>query len=134
MSSELSNGPLPTLTTQLLFARPTSAAVKVSIGERSHVMTVRCADGAFLALADAVDAALSVWLVDAFHGDGKALEAAKKQLVRLVKERHQKQLIQPRPADPRRLPLLLPKLPATGGTWRKARRPADACRDTTALR
>lgn len=92
--------------TQLLYSRPASAAVKITLWEKSHTFAVRVEQGKFSALRPAVEAVLGCWF-HAYFGHmgppefGKAVVA----ICELIRERHESRL--PQPPDPRRLALSL---------------------------
>lgn len=106
MSSSVSQRLGGIVRTQLLFARPTSAAVKFTVGDKSHVMTAKCERGRFVSLSSSVDAVLGVWFHEVFGAlDGQDFARAVSAVTELVRERHEAQL--PQPPDPRRLALTL---------------------------
>lgn len=110
--------------TQLGRTNMTSAGIRLRIGGISHRIEVATAGGRFTSdLVVQVDLALDMWFTEALEGlTPEQRGFLQETVVNVIRERHEGYL--PKPADPRRLPLLLPKLPPSteGRIWRQARR------------
>lgn len=105
--------------TRLVYARPRSAAVTITIGSRSHRVELAVIDGGFGAgIVDACGIAVDVWLPGVFVGCTReeGVEAAR-AIATIIRVRHEKHLLKP---DPRRLPLTLPPLAPSKGRARMA--------------
>lgn len=109
------------VTTKLLLTRPTSACVRLQIGKVSHEMALACANGRFVELLGQVHTVLEAWFHEAFSAcDHEGVGKSAAVIAQLIRDRHEHQLVAP--ADPRRLPLTLPRLATGESTWRKHRR------------
>lgn len=113
------------VTTSLIYARPNSAGVRLRIGSISHTLTLACAGGRFEGVTSAVEVALQAWFHEVFEGMDHAKASA--VIAKLIRDRHEASL--PKPPDPRRLPLELPKLaPTEGSPWKRHRRAMSIAR------